>query len=78
MSDTQLLILASSLVATLFGLLIAILSWLGNKTYSKLDEISRNLIAMAGELHERINDLDRRVLVIETHCETRRSTDKKG
>ena len=66
MTETQLLAVAASLVATLFGLLVALLGWLGNKFYSKLDEISKNLVLMAGELHERINGLDRRVTVVET------------
>lgn len=69
MTETQLLTLAASLVATLFGLLVAILGWLGNKFYSKLDEISGNLVKMAGELHERINGLDRRTTVLETKIE---------
>ena len=60
------LVVASSLVATLFGLLVAIIGWLGNKFYAKLDEISKNLIMMAGELHERINDIDRRLVRVET------------
>jgi biopolymer transport protein ExbB/TolQ len=63
---------ASSLVATLFGLLVTIIGWLGNKFYAKLDEISKNLVVMAGELHERINGLDRRVTRVETQYEDRR------
>jgi hypothetical protein len=66
MTETQLLAIAASLVATLFGLLVVIIGWLGNKFYIKLDEISKNLVLMAGELHERINGLDRRVTVVET------------
>lgn len=72
MSDTVLLAIAASLVATFFGLLVAIIGWLGNKFYSKLDEISRNLVTMASELHERINGLDRRVTVVETRVERRK------
>ena len=72
MTETQLLTLASSLVATLFGLLVTILGWLGNKFYTKLDEISGNLVKMAGELHERINGLDRRVTRVESQVEDRR------
>lgn len=70
MTDTQLLTIASSLVATLFALLIMMTGWLGNKFYNKLDEISRNLTAMAGELHNRINGIDRRLVKVETHCES--------
>lgn len=72
MTETQLLTIASSLVAALFGLLVAILGWIGSKVYQKLVEISKNLIEMAGELHGRINGLDRRVTRVETHCEERR------
>lgn len=72
MTDTQLLTIAASLVATLFGVLVTIIGWLGNKFYTKLDEISKNLVDMAGELHERINGLDRRVTKVETQFEDRR------
>lgn len=75
MTEAMILTIASSLVATLFALLIALLGWLGNKVYEKLSEISRNLIEMAGELHERINGLDRRVTVVETRCQDRRNSD---
>ena len=66
MTETTMLVVASSLVATLFGLLVTIIGWLGNKFYAKLDEISKNLITMAGELHERINGIDRRLIRVET------------
>jgi len=76
MMDVTLLTIASSLVATLFSLLILVLGWLGNKTYSKLDEISKNLVEMAGELHERINGIDRRLIRVETQSGMRRATDE--
>ena len=66
MTETTMLVVASSLVATLFGLLVAIIGWLGNKSYAKLDEISKTLITMAGELHDRINGIDKRLVRIET------------
>ena len=66
MTETTMLVVASSLVATLFGLLVAIIGWLGNKFYAKLDEISENLITMAGELHDRINGIDKRLVRVET------------
>ncbi len=72
MSDTQLLAISASLVATLFGVLVTVLGWLGNKFYAKLDEISKNIVDMAGELHDRINGLDRRVTKVETQYEERR------
>lgn len=72
MSEAQLLTLAATLVATMFGLLVAILGWLGNKFYSKLDEISANLVKMAGELHTRINSLDNRLIKVETILDDKR------
>jgi biopolymer transport protein ExbB/TolQ len=76
MSDTILLSIAASLVATLFALLVAIIGWLGNKFYSKLDEISKNLVSMAGELHTRINGIDRRLVRVETHNGIQRKNDE--
>ena len=69
MNDQILLTLAASLVATLFGLLVAVLGWLGNKIYSKLDEVSNAMHKIAGDLHEKLNELDRRVTRVETHVE---------
>lgn len=66
MSESMLLTVAASLVATLFGVLVMIIGWLGNKFYTKLDEISSNLVKMAGELHDRINGLDKRLVRVET------------
>lgn len=66
----------SPLLPLLFGLLVALLGWIGNKVYQKLDEISKNLVAMAGELHGRINRLDRRVTRVETHCADRRQANR--
>lgn len=74
MTETQMLTIAASLVATLFAVLVALLGWLGSKVYEKLNEISKTLVDMAGELHERINGIDRRVTVIETRCHDRRNS----
>lgn len=70
MSEVMLLTIAASLVATLFGLLVAILGWLGNKIYTKLDEMSSTMHGIAGDLHDRINGLDKRITVVETRCTT--------
>ena len=69
MSDNTLTALALSLVATLFGLLTLILGWLGAKLYAKLDEMSKNLIIMASELHNKINGIDIRLTKVETRCD---------
>ena len=68
MNDAQLLTIACSLVATLFGLLVAIIAWGGSRVISKLEDVANKLNSMAVELHARINDLDIRVAVVETRC----------
>ena len=70
MNDAQLLTIACSLVATLFGLLVAIIAWGGSRVISKLEDVAAKLNTMAVELHARINDFDVRVSVIETKCES--------
>lgn len=74
MSDTQFLSVLMSLVAALFGIIIMILGWLGNKMYSKLDEMNRTIPVILAELAGRVRDLDRRVSRIETHVFERRGT----
>ena len=70
MNDAQLLTIACSLVATLFGLLVAIIAWGGSRVISKLEDVAAKINTMAVELHARINDIDVRVSVIETKCES--------
>lgn len=68
MNDAQLLTIACSLVATLFGLLVALIAWGGSRVIAKLEIVAEKLSAMAVELHGRINGLDTRVSVIEAKC----------
>ena len=70
MNDAQLLTIACSLVATLFGILVAIIGWGGSRVISKLEDVADKLNTMAVELHARINDIDVRVSVMETKCES--------
>jgi hypothetical protein len=66
MSDTQALTIAASLVASLFGVLVMVLGWIGSRIYSKLEEMGKTMHDLAGDLHERINVLEQRVTVVET------------
>lgn len=68
MSESQLLTMAGMMVAAMFGILTALLGWAGNRIYQKLDEMAVTMHAIASELHNRINGLDRRVTVVETKC----------
>lgn len=64
MSDTQLLTLSAQLVATLFGILIMLLGWLGNKLYSKLESMSDAF----NEIKREIQKIDNRVTRLEERC----------
>lgn len=66
MSQETLMTIALSLVATFFGLLMLVLGWSAQKLYGKVDEISKNLLTMASELHERITGIDLRLTRVET------------
>ena len=68
MNDAQLLTIACSMVATLFGILVAIIAWGGSRVISKLEDVANKLNSMAVELHSRINVIETRVSVIETKC----------
>lgn len=67
MTETQMLTMAATLVAAMFGLLATVLGWIGSRTISALDAVRDKLDEMASELHNRINALDRRVTVVETY-----------
>lgn len=69
MSDTTVLTIALGLVAVLFGLLMTVLGWLGNKVYSILVEMATSLNTIKAELHQRISGLDHRVTIIETRLD---------
>ena len=63
------LTIALSLVGVFFGLLMLVIGWMGNKLYNKVDEMSKNLISMASELHTRINTIDNRLVRVEARHE---------
>lgn len=62
----QLLTLASALVATLFGLLSVIIGWMGARIIVRLDQMVDRLDGVRSELHDRINDIDNRLVRVET------------
>lgn len=64
--DASTMLLA--LVAALFGVLVAIFSWMGNKVYEKLNEITGLMRNIEKDLHERIGELDKRISLIEIKC----------
>lgn len=67
MDETWIITALLALTGTLFSFLIALLAWMGNKVYNKLDEMSTSIRNIETDLHERISQIDRRVVRIETH-----------
>lgn len=55
---TELLLL---LVATMFGLLVAVFGWLSNKLYEKLEQMNKGLRDIETSLINRLHEIDRRV-----------------
>lgn len=60
-----------SLFAAAALALMGLLAWIGNKLYEKLEAIVKSLSSIAGDLHSRINEHDRRITVVETKIELR-------
>ncbi len=60
---TELLLI---LVATMFGLLVAVFGWLSNKLYEKLDYMNKSLQEIETSLIEKIHEIDKRVTKTET------------
>jgi membrane protein implicated in regulation of membrane protease activity len=66
MVEAQILTMATTLVATLFALLVTVLGWIGNKIYTKLDEVNETMRQIEKDLGIRLHDIDRRLTKIET------------
>ena len=69
MSETQLLTVAASLVACMFGLLATTIGWMGSRAINALDSMKEKLNEVASELHQRINGIDTRLVRVETKLE---------
>lgn len=68
-TEAYLLTIAGGLVAVLFGLLCALIGWLGSKALGKLDEVVLMLDKVSSELHNRITGIDKRLVRVETRCQ---------
>lgn len=69
MDTNTLLTVASTLVATLFGLLIAMITYIGTNVISELKQLNQKLQEVANDLHTRITGLDLRLTKLETKIE---------
>lgn len=71
MNEDILFSLALSLVGALFGILTIVVGWIGSNVIKRLDILAEKLTAVAGELHDRINNLDTRLVRVETQLDRR-------
>ena len=69
MDSNTLLTIAATLVATLFGLLVAVISFIGSNVISELKRLNEKLQEVANDLHTRITGLDIRLTKVETKVE---------
>ena len=69
MDTNTLLTIASSLVAVLFGLLVAIISYMGSNVIAELKQLNEKLQEVASDLHTRISGIDIRLTKVETKVE---------
>lgn len=71
MSEAQLL----SVIGALFAIVIGGLAWIGNRIFGKLDLLSEQMLenmelfgSRMDDVHDRINQLDKRVTAVEVRC----------
>lgn len=62
---TELLLM---LVATMFGLLVAVFGWLSNRLYEKLEYMNKSLQDIESSLINKLHEIDRRVVKVETEA----------
>lgn len=71
MNEAQLL----SVIGALFAIVIGGLAWIGNRIFGKLDLLSDQMLenrdlfgTRMDDVHDRINQLDKRVTAVEVRC----------
>lgn len=52
----------------MFGLLVAVFGWLSNKLYEKLDYMNQSLVDIENSLINKIHEIDKRVVKVETEA----------
>lgn len=66
MSVEFIITIASSVVAILFGVLTAMIGWLGSRMINQLDNISSKVDLLEDSMYEKINAIENRVIILET------------
>ena len=68
MHDAQLITLALAIIGALLTLVAALIGWIGVRVINKLDTMEK-------ALHDRITDIDKRVVRVETKCDFNHTAD---
>lgn len=55
-------------IAFLVSVLIAVIGWIGNRIFHRMDSIQNVLRQAEKDLHVRIDDHEHRITRVETHC----------
>ena len=69
----------TGIISAIFFILVALVSWIGARIFSKLDSLSEQMTSISAGLqkqitdgdnilHHRVNEIDRRVTRVETRC----------
>ncbi len=78
MVTEPLLSISYAIVGVLFGVLIIILGWLGNRVMNKLDFLSENILHVSHSLNTKTNEQDMRITRIETLLEVEQTNELFG
>lgn len=55
-------------IAGLMGVLIALIGWIGNRIFLRMDAIQSLLREAEKDLHKRIDNHEHRITTVEAHC----------
>lgn len=71
METGSIITLACAIAGTLFGILSAVIGWVGARVIVKQDELLSKLTDIKDDIHERIAELETRLVRLETIWDAR-------
>jgi hypothetical protein len=66
MTETQILAASGSIIIALLGVLLCVIGWLGSRVINRLDDLVDRVDEVKGDLHNRINGIETRLVKVET------------
>jgi hypothetical protein len=66
MYESQIASGAASIIVSLLGVILCVVGWLGSRMANRLDDLVDRIDEVKGDLHERINGIDIRLIKVET------------